>query len=650
MGLLPKSSLVRHAARALLLACPVLSLPGFGCSAEKAKAKGQLMLALQSDMSLPDDVDQVRIQVSVQGATRFDQTYAVGAERTANKMPSTLGLVVSDDPSESVEIRVLGLNAGQARTLNKTITTIPEDRIAMLRVPIQWLCDGQVDQEDDDLFTSTCPDDDEGEPQACIAGECKPVFVASATLPTFDPKLVFGGAKAGAGGGACFPTEDCFDRGFEVVPATDCSVSLPLADDETPSFALVTESDGMCSAESDTCYVPLDQSEDFGWYEDFEADGEERRFVLPPAVCARLDDGVARALWATRACETKIPALPPCGPWCSVDDDGSALLHDGVEGPPDGLSDTGGTGGAAGAGANAGAGGTGDSEPDVGGAGGVPGAGGAPVFVPGTCAEGQTSYYELWYGTPSCAAYYECAIAVSCAQAPETEEQCRRDQEMALSASYCFPEGMEIPQDWESSCAPSYQSLATIYVDVPECQVDIGSSGGTGGTSGNGGAGAGGSQGTGNYLPEDEPLWPMPGPLGEGGPNAASYVTNPVTGGTRVDDQITGLSWAVEDAPLQAFWDEATAYCANLDFDGYTDWRLPTQIELVSLVDYTQSFPASDPEAFGALITALHWSSTPAAFDSLMRWGVDFQDGSSTYYDASGAGGVALCVRRTSAP
>jgi hypothetical protein len=221
---------------------------------------------------------------------------------------------------------------------------------------------------------------------------------------------------------------------------------------------------------------------------------------------------------------------------------------------------------------------------------------------------------------------------------------------MALSASYCFPEGMEIPQDWESSCAPSYQALSTLYVDVPECQVDIGESGGTGGTSGNGGTGAGGSQGTGNYLPEDEPLWPMPGPLGEGGPNAASYVTNSVAGGSRVDDEITGLSWAVEDAPLQAFWDDASAHCADLDFDGHTDWRLPTQIELISLVDYTQSFPASDPEAFGDLITALHWSSTPTAFDSLMRWGVDFQDGTSTYYDTNGAGGVALCVRRTAAP
>src|SRR5687768_1291182 len=240
MGASFRSRSTRRMARALLVTSPLLVLPGFGCSAEKAKAKGQIMLALQSDMALPEDVDQVRIQVSVQGATRFDQTYVVGSDRTAAKMPSTLGLVASDDPSEPVEIRVLGLRGRQARTLSKTITTIPDSRIAMLRVPIQWLCDEQVEQQDEDVFVSTCPDDDEGEEQACVAGECEPVFVASSSLPTFDPELVFGGAEREGEGGACFPTEACFDRGFEVEPDVDCVVSLPLTSEETPSFALVT--------------------------------------------------------------------------------------------------------------------------------------------------------------------------------------------------------------------------------------------------------------------------------------------------------------------------------------------------------------------------------------------------------------------------
>ncbi len=640
-----RSRSARRMAQALLAMSPVIFLPGFGCSGEKAKAKGQIMLALQSDMALPEDVDQVRIQVSVQGATRFDQTYVVGSDRTAAKMPSTLGLVAGDDPSEPVEIRVLGLRGGRARTLNKTITTIPESRIVMLRVPIQWLCDQQVEQRDEDVFASTCPDDDEGEEQACVAGECKPVFVASSSLPAFDPALVFGGAKGAGEGGACFPTEDCFDRGFEVAPDADCAVSLPLAADETPSFALVTESDGMCSEASDRCYVPLDRSEDFGWFEEEADDGESRRFVLPSAVCARLDDGAALALWVTRACETKTPELPPCGPWCSVDDDGESQLHEGVEGPPDGLPP--GSGGAAGADGSGGAGNAGSGgAPDT----GVPGSGGAPVFVPGSCPEGLTSYYDLWYGTPACAAYYECAIAAGCAETPETEEECRRNGEESLSSMYCFPEDMVPPDDWQASCGPAFESLKTVYVDVPECQEDIGS-GGAGGSAGqaSGGstsAGTGGGSAA-DYIPEDYPLWPMPSPLSEGGPNAASYVINPATGGTRVDDVITGLSWALEDTPVQDFWDVASSHCQGLDFDGNTDWRLPTQIELITLVDYTNSFPASDPDAFGSFFSALYWSSTVLASFPTMRWGVDFAYGTSTVYDTNAAGGVALCVRKT---
>lgn len=635
---------------------PLLVLPGIGCSGTKAKAKGQLMLALQSDMSLPEDVDRVRIQVSVQGATRFDQTYVVGTERAVAKMPSTLALVASDDPSEPVEIRVLALRGGEARTLNKTITTIPESRVAMLRVPIQWLCDGQVEQENDDVFLSTCPDDEEGEEQACVAGECKPVFVASSTLPNFDPELVFGGAEEAGEGGECFPTEDCFDRGFEVAPDADCAVTLPLTAEETPSFALVTDDAGMCSPASGRCYVPLDRSETFGWVEDEAGDGEMRRFLLPQAACTRLDDGVASALWSTRACETKTPELPPCGPWCSVEDDGAALVHDGVEGPPDGVPPASGGSGGASAGGDAGAGG----EPGLGG-GGVPGSGGAPVFVPGSCPDGLTSYYELWYGTPACSAYYECAIAVSCAQTPDTEDECRRNAEASLSQAYCYPEGEAPPEGWESSCAPTYESLKAVYVDVPECQEDIGSagSGGTGGSTGgsagqsmggNAGNSAGGTQSNGDYIPEDQPLWPMPGPSSEGGPNGAAYVINPVTGGTRVDDEITGLSWALEDDYAQDFWDAIYGHCDGLDFDGHTDWRLPTQIELISLVDYTQSFPASDPDTFGSLVAALYWSSTAVASVPATRWGVDFAYGTSTLYQTNEAGGIALCVRRTVTP
>ena len=67
-----------------------LALALLSCSADKEEARGQLMLALQTDMALPKDVSSVRILVLVNGAPRFDRTYPVGPEGA--KIPATLAI------------------------------------------------------------------------------------------------------------------------------------------------------------------------------------------------------------------------------------------------------------------------------------------------------------------------------------------------------------------------------------------------------------------------------------------------------------------------------------------------------------------------------------------------------------------------------
>ena len=39
-------------------------------------------------------------------------------------------------------------------------------------------------------------------------------------------------------------------------------------------------------------------------------------------------------------------------------------------------------------------------------------------------------------------------------------------------------------------------------------------------------------------------------------------------------------------------WQDALNSCKNLDFAGYTDWRLPNVRELLSLIDYGSHDPA----------------------------------------------------------
>jgi hypothetical protein len=81
----------------------------------------------------------------------------------------------------------------------------------------------------------------------------------------------------------------------------------------------------------------------------------------------------------------------------------------------------------------------------------------------------------------------------------------------------------------------------------------------------------------------------MPNPKGSGLPNPASYTD---LGNGAVLDNLTCLAW--EMAPLATLDTLAnnTARCASLAserFAGYDDWRLPTRVEMASLVDFTKT-------------------------------------------------------------
>ncbi len=131
--------------------------------------------------------------------------------------------------------------------------------------------------------------------------------------------------------------------------------------------------------------------------------------------------------------------------------------------------------------------------------------------------------------------------------------------------------------------------------------------------------------------------WPMPNPASTGLPNPSSY--NTATPGVVVDN-VTGLMW---QQPLGApsggsTWSAAASYCASLSLAGYTGWRLPTEIELYSLVDFTvaQGTAATiDATAFPNTPAAWFWSSSPLAGNPSYAWSVPFGYGSSSYYDVS---------------
>lgn len=110
-----------------------------------------------------------------------------------------------------------------------------------------------------------------------------------------------------------------------------------------------------------------------------------------------------------------------------------------------------------------------------------------------------------------------------------------------------------------------------------------------------------------------------------------------------VFDHMTRLMWQ-RGVPAGAYsWDNAKKYCDSLNgsdvssiacnsdkVPGYSSgWRLPTRIELASIVDYGSSNPAIDAAAFPATPGAGFWSSSSDANVQGYAWYVSFYDGSA---------------------
>ena len=139
-----------------------------------------------------------------------------------------------------------------------------------------------------------------------------------------------------------------------------------------------------------------------------------------------------------------------------------------------------------------------------------------------------------------------------------------------------------------------------------------------------------------------------------------------------VTDHATGLMWSQADKGEGLLWADALAYAENSELAGYDDWRLPNVKELQSIVDYSYSPTATDPDAVGPAIDPIFdctpiineagnddypyfWSSTSARFkagtDFYYAWYVAFgmavnPDGQ----DYHGAGAVRYDTKSLDGP
>jgi hypothetical protein len=230
-----------------------------------------------------------------------------------------------------------------------------------------------------------------------------------------------------------------------------------------------------------------------------------------------------------------------------------------------------GTGGAAMGGAGTGGAATGGAGTGgVGmGTGGAGGGGGMPASCQGAttrCASGglQTCSNGQWGNAIPCGSHESCAVTAGMAKCA-----CSPDPVCSAAGNACGDTATATvntcAQDAQTGCV--YQSSASTCSTGLVCERYVSPA----------------------CADPNWAEWPMPngpGDVAAGAPNPESYTDN---GDQTVTDNVTGLMWQQAIAPGTYSNVAALAYCPTVTLGGHRDWRLPSIIELVSLVDYGSS-------------------------------------------------------------
>lgn len=128
--------------------------------------------------------------------------------------------------------------------------------------------------------------------------------------------------------------------------------------------------------------------------------------------------------------------------------------------------------------------------------------------------------------------------------------------------------------------------------------------------------------------------WPMP--TENPNHNPPKYIAD---GNGTVTDAVTHLVWQQAGSLTAAgTQSSAAAYCVAQTTGGYRDWRLPSQVELISIFDYTLLSDISLSALFTGVAGASYWSASSSAGNP---WGFD-STGASLFGPASA---YVRCVR-----
>ena len=253
-----------------LAALLTVAAAGSGCT----NNAGEIVVIIQTDLSLPKDIDTIRLEVFNDGVPKFSNDYERLGDAVSQPflLPGSLTLLGSESPADTIRIVASarkGGKEGDLQIVREVLTTIPQQRTAMLDMPLQFLCNNSGTFDSSGAVVSNCP----GEGQTCIAGTCADATVDSATLPDYRAALVYDP-------GVCLEVKICFNGGTPAMVDAECTID-PI---EGMNVGLETEGEGICG--SFGCFVALSAESSLGW-----ETLPSGRVQLPKAVCDQLDSG-----------------------------------------------------------------------------------------------------------------------------------------------------------------------------------------------------------------------------------------------------------------------------------------------------------------------------------------------------------------------
>lgn len=122
--------------------------------------------------------------------------------------------------------------------------------------------------------------------------------------------------------------------------------------------------------------------------------------------------------------------------------------------------------------------------------------------------------------------------------------------------------------------------------------------------------------------------------------NVPSYASTVDT----ITDSVTGLTWQLKPEVATKVQANAVAYCDALSLAGHDDWRLPTRLEYITLLDEGRPNGFAVPPAVPADSTGTQWTASATGIAADAFFAVQDERGSINVAVAASAF-TARCVR-----